>query len=101
MNQSIYQNGGKKFWVHNTGPLGCLPQKLATAAYETANAFDGHGCLKSLNDAAKAFNNQLRALCKQLGSKMRNAVVVYVDIYAIKYHLITNSADYGTYAWIN
>lgn len=26
---------------------------------------------------------------------MKNATIVYVDIYAIKYHLIANSADYG------
>ncbi|PON61784.1 SGNH hydrolase-type esterase domain containing protein [Parasponia andersonii] len=26
---SIYQHGGKHFWVHTTGPLGCLPQKVS------------------------------------------------------------------------
>lgn len=35
--QTIYKHGGQNFWVHNTGPLGCLPQKLATA---TKNASD-------------------------------------------------------------
>ena len=53
--QSIYQHGGKNFWVHNTGPLGCLPQQLATTATGDSD-FDKHGCLNSLNNAAISFN---------------------------------------------
>jgi phospholipase/lecithinase/hemolysin len=80
--------------VHNTGPLGCFPQQLATRG-TNATDFDHYGCLESLNNAAKAFNKQLQALCEDLRSEMKNATIVYVDIYAIKYHLIANSADYG------
>ncbi|KAK0581132.1 hypothetical protein LWI29_010341 [Acer saccharum] len=92
---NTYQHGGKKFWVHNTGPLGCLPQKLATAT-KNASDFDEHGCIKSFNDAAKTFNEQLRVMCEELRSQMKDATIVYVDIFAIKYDLITNSAKYGT-----
>ena len=52
---SIYRHGGKNFWVHNTGPLGCLPQQLATTATGDSD-FDKHGCLNSLNNAAISFN---------------------------------------------
>ncbi|XP_026435458.1 GDSL esterase/lipase At1g09390-like isoform X1 [Papaver somniferum] len=91
---SIYQNGGKNFWIHNTGPLGCLPQRLSSTNHSSGD-LDQHGCLRTLNDAAKAFNEKLRALCEELRSAMKNATIVYTDIFAIKYDLIANSAKYG------
>ncbi|XP_026446324.1 GDSL esterase/lipase At1g09390-like isoform X1 [Papaver somniferum] len=91
---SIYQNGGKNFWIHNTGPLGCLPQRLSSTNHSSAD-LDQHGCLRTLNDAAKAFNEKLHALCEELRSAMKNATIVYTDIFAIKYDLIANSAKYG------
>ncbi|KAK4372410.1 hypothetical protein RND71_007794 [Anisodus tanguticus] len=60
------------FWVHNTG---------------TRNA-------SNMNEAAKAFNNQLRALCEQLRLRMKDATIVYVDMYAIKYDLIANACTH-------
>ncbi|KAL4362257.1 hypothetical protein GQ457_04G029510 [Hibiscus cannabinus] len=91
---NIYQKGGKNFWVHNTGPLGCLPQKLASFP-RNASELDEHGCLLHLNNASKAFNAQLLGLCQQLNSQLTNATVVYVDIYSIKYDLIANASSYG------
>lgn len=61
--------------MHNTGPLGYLPQQLATT---------GTG----------AIDFEL-ALCEELRSEMKNAMIVYVDIYAIKCDLISNFSDYG------
>ncbi|XP_068663855.1 GDSL esterase/lipase At1g09390-like [Aristolochia californica] len=90
--KKIHDEGGKNFWIHNTGPLGCLPKKLALNSNEEK---DQHGCIKSYNDAAKAFNVGLRALCKELRSHLGNATIVYVDMYSIKYDLIANSAKYG------
>ncbi|KAE8681667.1 GDSL esterase/lipase [Hibiscus syriacus] len=55
----IYEKGGKNFWVHNTGALGCLPQKLASFA-RNASELDEHGCLLPLNNAAKAFMHSFR-----------------------------------------
>ncbi|MCL7047168.1 hypothetical protein MKW94_029803 [Papaver nudicaule] len=91
---SIFQNGGKNFWIHNTGPLGCLPQRLSLASHSQGD-LDQHGCLRTLNDAAKAFNEKLHALCEELRSAMKNVTIVYTDIFAIKYDLIANSAKYG------
>ncbi|KAK4371650.1 hypothetical protein RND71_007034 [Anisodus tanguticus] len=57
--KAMYEQGGKNFWVHNTGPLGCLPKSLATyKKYE--NDYDEHGCLISLNEG---FVNPLMACC--------------------------------------
>lgn len=80
--------------MHNTGPLGCLPQQLVNIS-RSSDDFDNHGCLKSRNNAAKKFNKQLKALCKKLRAAMKDATIVYVDIFAIKYDLIANAKLYG------
>ncbi|TMW97837.1 hypothetical protein EJD97_004911 [Solanum chilense] len=92
--QVIYSQGGRKFWVHNTGPLGCLPQKL-TLVQKVSSDLDPHGCLANYNSAAKLFNEGLRHLLQELRSEMKDATMVYVDIYSIKYDLIANSSSYG------
>ncbi|KAG8389605.1 hypothetical protein BUALT_Bualt02G0246400 [Buddleja alternifolia] len=91
---AIYLVGGTNFWVHNTGPLGCLPEKLGTRK-TNATDYDKNGCLMSLNEGAKAFNAKLDALCQELRLSMKNSTIVYVDTYSIKYDLIVNSASYG------
>lgn len=90
--QAIYDQGGRKFWIHNTGPLGCLPQKLSLVKRKT---LDPNGCLSSYNAAAKLFNEGLRHICQEMRTTLKDATIVYVDIYAIKYDLIANSKKYG------
>ncbi|XP_058191364.1 GDSL esterase/lipase At1g09390 isoform X2 [Rhododendron vialii] len=92
--KAIYGQGGKKFWIHNTGPLGCLPQKLSMVQ-RSPNDLDPHGCLSSYNAAAGVFNEALRHLCTEMSSELTDATIVYVDIYSIKYDLIANSTKYG------
>ncbi|KAL2469053.1 GDSL esterase/lipase [Forsythia ovata] len=92
--KEIYSQGGRKFWVHNTGPLGCLPQKLAQVKH-TSNDLDPFGCISSYNAVANLFNGGLRHLCQELRSEIKDVTIVYVDIYAIKYDLIANSSKYG------
>ncbi|CAK9138523.1 unnamed protein product [Ilex paraguariensis] len=91
--QAVYSQGGRKFWVHNSGPLGCLPQKISLVQ-KTSKDLDPYGCLSSYNAAAKLFNEGLRHLCQELRTALRDATVVYVDIYAIKYDFIVNSSKY-------
>lgn len=90
--QKLYDQGGRKFWIHNTGPLGCLPQKLSLVKN---NALDHYGCISSYNDAARLFNEGLRHLCQEMRSELNGATIVYVDIFSIKYDLIANSTKYG------
>ncbi|KAG5525499.1 hypothetical protein RHGRI_031971 [Rhododendron griersonianum] len=92
--KAIYGQGGRKFWIHNTGPLGCLPQKLSMVQ-RSPNDLDPHGCLSSYNAAAGVFNEALRHLCTEMSSELTDATIVYVDIYSIKYDLIANSTKYG------
>ncbi|KAJ8752329.1 hypothetical protein K2173_003965 [Erythroxylum novogranatense] len=90
--KAIHAQGGRKFWIHNTGPLGCLPQKLALIEQKD---LDPHGCILRYNNAAKLFNEGLLETCQKLRSELTDATIVYVDIYSIKYDLIANSSKYG------
>ncbi|KAF6175510.1 hypothetical protein GIB67_022000 [Kingdonia uniflora] len=92
--KNLYEKGGKNFWIHNTGPLGCLPQKLSLVS-KVDKVFDQFGCIQPYNNAAKVFNEGLHALCAQMRSELKNATIVYVDIYSIKYDLVMNSMKYG------
>lgn len=92
--KAIYGQGGRKFWIHNTGPLGCLPQKLSMVQRHP-NDVDPYGCLSSYNAAARIFNEGLRHLCEEMRSEMVDATIVYVDIYSIKYDLIANYTKHG------
>ncbi|XP_016496974.1 GDSL esterase/lipase At1g09390-like [Nicotiana tabacum] len=92
--KEIYEEGGKNFWVHNTGPIGCLPKSLATYN-KYKDDYDEHGCLISLNEGAKIFNDKLYLLCEKLRDEMKNITIVYLDVYSIKYDLIANSSNYG------
>ncbi|XP_061366258.1 GDSL esterase/lipase At1g09390-like [Gastrolobium bilobum] len=89
---NLHNEGARKFWVHNTGPLGCLPKILALAQKKDLDSF---GCLSSYNSAARLFNEALQRLSQKLRTELKDATLVYVDIFAIKYDLITNATKYG------
>ncbi|KAH6754743.1 hypothetical protein C2S53_020646 [Perilla frutescens var. hirtella] len=92
--QAIYANGGRKFWIHNTGPLGCLPGTLSIKK-PNASEVDDYGCVASINRAAQEFNSKLNALCEGLRFELQNSTIVYVDVYAIKYKIIASASSYG------
>lgn len=89
---AIYGQGGRKFWIHNTGPLGCIPQKLWLVQ---SKDLDSKGCISSYNDAANIFNDELKRLSQDIKSELKDSNIVYVDIYSIKYDLISNATKYG------
>ncbi|KAL5227206.1 hypothetical protein ABZP36_015471 [Zizania latifolia] len=91
---NLYYNGAKNFWVHGTGPLGCLPQKLAVPRANDGD-LDSSGCLKTLNTCSYEFNSQLSSICDQLSSRLKGSTIVYIDILSIKYELIANHSSYG------
>uniref|UniRef100_A0ACD5W4P1 Uncharacterized protein n=1 Tax=Avena sativa TaxID=4498 RepID=A0ACD5W4P1_AVESA len=96
--RALYGSGARKFWVYNTGPLGCLPQTLALRQ-RPGDELDPVGCLAAYNVAARALNAGLAAACRRLadeygsGKREDRATVVYM--YAIKYDLFANHAQYG------
>ncbi|XP_044355229.1 GDSL esterase/lipase LIP-4-like [Triticum aestivum] len=91
--QILYDNGSRNFWIHGTGALGCLPQKLSIPRKNYSD-LDQNGCLKTYNRAAVAFNAALGSLCDQLNVQLKDATVVYTDLFAIKYDLVANHTKY-------
>lgn len=90
--QSLYNEGGRKFWLHNTGPFGCLPKFIALSDKKDLDSF---GCISSFNSAARLFNEALYHSSQKLRTELKDAALVYVDIYAIKNDLIANGTKYG------
>ncbi|XP_062178229.1 GDSL esterase/lipase At1g54790 isoform X2 [Alnus glutinosa] len=92
--KKLYDQGARYFWVHNTGPLGCLAQNIARFGTDQSK-LDELGCVSSHNQAARLFNLQLHALCKKLQGQYMDANVTYIDIFTLKSNLIANYSLYG------
>jgi hypothetical protein len=90
----LYDVGARSFWIHNTGPLGCLPRIIATFGKDTTK-LDQFGCVNSHNRAANQFNMQLHDLCTKFRAQLPEANITYVDIFSVKLNLISNYSQYG------
>ncbi|VVA96538.1 unnamed protein product [Arabis nemorensis] len=90
----LYVEGARNFWIHNTGPLGCLAQAVSLFGRDKSK-LDEFGCVSDHNQAAKLFNLQLHGLFKKLPQLYHDSRFTYVDIFAIKSDLIFNHSNYG------
>lgn len=93
--QQLYQEGARAFWIHNTGPIGCLPLATVNIQNPRPGYLDEHGCIKGWNAAAVEFNKQLKDAVTQLRAELPQAALTYVDIYAAKYGLINDAKNQG------
>lgn len=92
--EKLYKGGARTFWIHNTGPIGCLPFFVKNYPPAPENA-DQIGCVKSYNEIAQEFNKQLKDKVSQLGTQLQEASLVYVDVYSVKYSLISEANKHG------
>uniref|UniRef100_A0A803M722 Uncharacterized protein n=2 Tax=Chenopodium quinoa TaxID=63459 RepID=A0A803M722_CHEQI len=92
--KKLHSLGGRTFWMHNTGPIGCLPYILVKYPPQPGNV-DEAGCVKSYNEVAKEFNKQLKNRISELRTQLHDSLFVYDDIYSAKYSLISESKKYG------
>jgi len=90
--KGLYILGARYFWIHNTGPIGCLPYILATFPLSQR---DANGCAKQYNDVAQYFNQKLKEAVVQLRIDLPLAAITLVDIYTVKYSLFTNPLTSG------
>ncbi|XP_030544801.1 GDSL esterase/lipase At3g27950 isoform X3 [Rhodamnia argentea] len=87
--RQLYEEGARVFWVHNTGPIGCLPYSII---YDNSS-LDQNGCVRPQNEVAQDFNKQLKDRILQLRAQLSAAVFTYVDVYSAKYSLISEAKD--------
>lgn len=92
--QHLYEQGARAFWIHNTGPFGCLPVSILYAP-NPQGTLDKCGCLKYSNGVAMEFNKQLKEAVVKLRADLPEAALTYVDIYAAKYALISDAKKQG------
>lgn len=93
--QNIYEQGGRAFWIHNTGPIGCLPVNLFYVSNPPPGYLDEHGCVKAQNEMAVEFNSKLLDRIVKLRTELPQAAITYVDVYSAKYGLISNAKNLG------
>ncbi|KAF3780712.1 GDSL esterase/lipase [Nymphaea thermarum] len=92
--ENLYWQGARSFWIHNTGPIGCLPFSVIFKP-----AVDGEvdevGCIQSHNEVAQEFNHKLKQLVSKLRKELPLAALTYVDVYSAKYALISQATNLG------
>nr|GEU59301.1 GDSL esterase/lipase At3g26430-like [Tanacetum cinerariifolium] len=76
------------------GPFGCLPYVMDRQLV-TAGQVDKYGCVGSFNELAQFFNHRLKETVDRLREELPKAAITYVDIYSVKYALITQATRYG------
>ncbi|CAM8976152.1 unnamed protein product [Rhodiola kirilowii] len=92
----LHYQGARVFWVHNTGPIGCLPYTLTYVPKNPPSGYlDENGCIRDENEVAHEFNKQLKDTILDLRIELSDAVLTYVDVYAAKYGLISDAANQG------
>ncbi|KAK4753611.1 hypothetical protein SAY87_001715 [Trapa incisa] len=92
--KNIYHEGGRYFWIHNTGPVGCLPYVMERIPILTSQV-DRAGCASPFNKVARDFNRGLKHVVDRLRRQLPLAAITYVDVYYVKYALISRPKRYG------
>ncbi|XP_042415615.1 GDSL esterase/lipase ACHE-like [Zingiber officinale] len=92
--KSVYGQGGRYFWIHNTGPFGCLPYVIDRFPIR-APEVDHIGCGTPFNEVAQLFNAELKQTVIKLRKDLPNAVFTYVDVYSVKFKLISQAKMHG------
>ncbi|XP_068665259.1 GDSL esterase/lipase At3g26430-like [Aristolochia californica] len=92
--KDVYDQGGRYFWIHNTGPFGCLAYVIERV-HHNKNQVDKAGCVIPFNRVAQYFNKKLKEAVVKLRMDLPSGVFTYVDMYSLKYGLISHASKYG------
>ncbi|KAB1228200.1 hypothetical protein CJ030_MR5G008797 [Morella rubra] len=81
--------GLRKFLLAGVGPLGCIPNQLATGLPPPGK------CVSAVNNMAGLFNTQLKSLVDQLNRNHPGSIFVYGNTYGVVTDILNNSSSYG------
>lgn len=85
----IHGLGLRKFLLGGIGPLGCIPNQLATGLEPTGQ------CVSFTNDLVGMFNSRLRTLVDQLNNQYPEAIFAYGNTYGAFGDILNNATAYG------
>ena len=94
--QNLYSQGGRSFWIHNVGPLGCLVPVIDSIK-NISIQYDDAGCSIPQNEVVQNYNLKLKETIAQLRKNLSSAAITYVDIYAAKYSLFSQAKEHGIF----
>ncbi|KAK9054285.1 hypothetical protein SSX86_025363 [Deinandra increscens subsp. villosa] len=87
---TLYSLGLRKFFLPGVGPLGCIPNQLATGQAPPGR------CVDSVNQMLGPFNEGLKRLVGQFnGGSHPGAMFVYGNTYGVFGDILNNPARYG------
>lgn len=87
--QAMHGLGLRKFFFGGIGPLGCIPNQIATSLAPNGK------CVSFVNDLVGMFNTRLRSLVDQLNTKHPEAIFVYGNTYGALGDILNNPTAYG------
>lgn len=88
--QALYSVGLRKFLLAGVGPLGCIPNQLATGQAPPGR------CVDYVNQMLGSFNEGLRSLVSIMNNGTHpGAVFVYGNTYAAIGDILNNPSRYG------
>ena len=86
--------GARTFWIHNTGPIGCLPYILTNFPVSDKDT-DSAGCSIPHNEISKHYNYKLKEAVYELRRELPSSAITLVDIYSVKYSIYKEAKSLG------
>ncbi|KAK6125645.1 hypothetical protein DH2020_040621 [Rehmannia glutinosa] len=86
---ALHSFGLRKFFLGGIGPLGCIPNQLATNLPPTGK------CVDDTNDVVGMFNKRLESLVDELNNKYNGSVFAYGNTFGAFIDILNNAKTYG------
>ena len=93
--QTLHSLGFRKFFLADIGPLGCIPNQLATGLAPPRK------CVFFVNELVKMFNTRLRSLVDQLNANHPGAIFVHGNTYGALNDILNSPINYGKSQGLN
>lgn len=88
--------GARRFGMVSVPPIGCCPFARAQLRNHT-----GGGCVRKLDNFAKAFNHMTKTLLRSLSSELKDMKYSFGDTYKMTKQLMKDPSKFGKHACLN